>query len=235
MTRKAPSTKNRALLSEADHKRGRTILFHIALLLCAVAVPVCADQVMLRSGDCYYGHVLSLTTNSLVLESEVLGTLKLPRGRVAQIALGVNAPTNVASPLSSATGPSRGALAAQTNSGGDLSAALRQLGTTNLIQQVQAEHLAAAGPEAKDKFNQLVGGLISGKLTVDNIRVEAKSAADQLRALKQDLGPEAGEAVDGYLAILDHFLNESAPSTGTVPNAAAAPPKPKPGPARNEE
>jgi hypothetical protein len=210
-------------------------LFYIALILCAVAAPVRGDQVMLRNGDCYYGRVLSLTTNLLVLQSEVLGTVKLPRGRVTQIALGVNAPTTVVPPVSSVTDPSRAAMAARTNGAADLPAALRQLTTTNLIQQVQTEHLSAAGPEAKDKFNQLVGGLIGGKLTVEEIRVEAKSAADQLRALKQDLGPEVGEAMDGYLAILDHFLRESAPSTGTVPNAAVAPPKPKPGPAPKEE
>jgi hypothetical protein len=210
-------------------------LFHIALVLCAVAAPGRADQVMLRNGDCYYRQVLSLTTNLLVLQSEVLGTVELPRHRVTQIALGVNAPTNLVPALSSATDPSRAALAARTNSAADLSVALRQLGTTNLIEQVQAEHLGTAGPEAKEKFNQLVGGLVSGKLTVDDIRAEAKSAADQLRALKQDLGPEVGEAVDGYLAILDHFLQESAPSTGTAPNAAAVPPKSKPGPVRREE
>ena len=207
-------------------------LFHIALVLCAVAAPVRADQVMLRNGDCYYGRVLSLTTNSLVLESEVLGTVKLPRGRVTQIALGINAPTNLVPPLPSAADPSRAALTAPTNGAADLSAALRQLGTTNLIRQVQAEHLSAAGPEAKEKFNQLVGGLISGKLTVNDIRVEAKSAADQLRSFKQDLGPEVGEAVDGYLAILDYFLQESASPASTVPSAAVAPSKSKPGVAR---
>ena len=51
---------------------------------------------------------------------------------------------------------------------------------------------------------------MNGSLSVSDIRKEAKAAADQLRAAKRDLGPEASEAFDGYLAILDAFLRDSA-------------------------
>jgi hypothetical protein len=104
---------------------------------------------------------------------------------------------------------------AVTNGMNDLSGPLRQLGAnTNFIEQVRAQFLAEAGPEANQKFSAMVGGLLSGKLTVKDIRTEAKSAADQLKELKRDLGEDAGWALDGYLAILENFLRETAPPPG---------------------
>jgi len=111
---------------------------------------------------------------------------------------------------------------APTNAAPNLSPAFHQLGAnTNLIQQVQKQFLSGAGPEANAKFNDLLGGLMSGKLSVDDIRAEAKTAADQLRALKREGGEEAGFATDAYLAILDRFLKETAPSAGPATNAPA--------------
>ncbi len=113
--------------------------------------------------------------------------------------------------------------------------ALRGLsGSTNLIQQVQKQFLSGAGDEANNKFNELLGGLMSGKLSVDDIRAEAKSAADQLRALKREGGEEAGFAADAYLAILDHFIKETAPS-GPNTNTAAPSPGSQTAPAQREE
>ena len=74
---------------------------------------------------------------------------------------------------------------------------------------------------------------MSGKLSVNDIRAEAKTAADQLRALKRDGGEEAGFATDAYLAILDHFLKETAPSASAT-NAPASLPASKP-PSEEEE
>ena len=75
---------------------------------------------------------------------------------------------------------------------------------------------------------------MSGKLSADDIRAEAKSAADQLRGLKREGGEEAGFAADAYLSILDHFLKETAPS-GSTTNAPALSPDSKPKPAQDEE
>jgi hypothetical protein len=117
----------------------------------------------------------------------------------------------------------------------DISAALRQLGAnSNLIQQVQSQVLSGASPEANDKFNEMVGGLMSGKLTVNDIRAQAKSAADQMRAAKKDLGEDAGFAIDGYLAILDKFLKETAPSGEATAKNPKPAPKLKTGPAEEE-
>ena len=46
-----------------------------------------ADQVTMSNGDRYVGRVISLNGDTVVLESDVLGTVRLPRGRVASISL----------------------------------------------------------------------------------------------------------------------------------------------------
>jgi hypothetical protein len=51
-------------------------------------------------------------------------------------------------------------------------------------------------------------------------------ATDQLRALKREGGEEAGFAADAYLSILDHFLNETAPS-GSASNSPGSSTMPK--------
>jgi hypothetical protein len=202
------------------------------LALCAVAVSARADQVVMQNGDRYNGKVLSVTTNSLVLQSDVLGTVTLSRGKVTLITLGSGTATNVSRPSPPAAISSRAPSVTPTNLNSELSAAFRQLGTqSNLIQQVQSQFLGTASPEANDKFNQMMSGLISGQMTVGDLRAEAKSTADQLRSLKKDLGADAGSEVDGYLAILDSFLGETGPSGDAMTNATTALPKPKSKPA----
>ena len=180
-----------------------------------------ADQVEMQNGDRYIGKILSLDTNTLVIQNEVLGTLRLPRGKASVITLDAGNETNT---LRAVAVP-KAAQATLTNPVVDLSASLRQLGAnTNFIQQIQTQILAGAGPEANGKFNELVGGLLTGKLTVDDIRVQAKSAVSQLKDLKRGLGDDPSGELDGYLAILEGFLQETAPpSGGTSTNAAAAP------------
>ena len=210
---------------------------HIAIWAAAGALVIGSifprgDQVQMQNGDRYFGRVLSLNTNTLVLQSDVLGSVRLPRGKVALITLGTATPTNAAG----AMGAPNNRPAAPTNAVLDLSASLRDLGAnTNFIRQVQAQFLGDAGPEANNKFNEMVGGLMSGKLTLNDIRTEAKSAAAQLRDLKRDLGDDAGWALDGYLAILENFLRETAPppsvsatnTAGTLHNSTPEPDREK--------
>jgi hypothetical protein len=191
------------------------------------------DQVELQNGDRYVGQVLSLDTNTVILQSAVLGKVRLPRSKVAVITLGhIPANNSPALPLpTNAFTPPPAAAPAGVVS--NLSPALRGLSkSTNLIQQVQKQFLSGAGPEANNKFNELLGGLMSGKLSVEDIRAEAKTAADQLRALQRESGEDAGFAASTYLAILDHFLKETAPSgpttngPGTSSKSNAAPTQP---------
>ena len=210
--------------SQSGARGAAVALLGAALVLFAGAGPLRADQIEMQNGDRYAGHVLSLNTNIVVLQSEALGTLRLPRANVAAITIGTE---------SSAASP---ALPSLTNSPGRTPAkaaptpspALSKLGaSTNLIQQVQKQFLGDAGPEANAKFNELLGGLMSGKLNVDDIRAQAQSAAEQLRALKRDGGDQAGFATDAYLSILDHFLKETAPSSASSNSPTPSPP-PKP-------
>lgn len=171
-----------------------------------------AEQVQMQNGDVYQGRVLAVTTNAVVLQSEVLGTIRLPRNKVAQVILGSKSGTNnvgvaTVNPLIAASVP-------RTNSSlSELSASLRQLGLqTNLIRQVQAQLLSDAGPEANAKFNQLLNGLMAGSLDLKDLRAEAQSVAERARAARKELGDDAGGLIDGYLAILDSFLKETGPS-----------------------
>ena len=215
--------------------RGAAALVGVALAFLVAASPVRADQVELRNGDRYVGHVLSLNSNSIVLESDMLGTVRLPRTRVAIITLGpvpaTNSPalplgTNAFVPAASATSASGVSNRAPALSGLSLN--------TNLMQQVQKQFLSGAGPEANAKFNDLLSGLLSGKLGIEDIRAEAKSAADQLRALQRESGEDTGFASSAYLKILDHFLKETEPP-GSATNAPASGPPPKPAPDEKEE
>jgi hypothetical protein len=110
--------------------------------------------------------------------------------------------------------------AALANTNLDLSAAFRNLGAnTNFIGQIRQQVLAG-NPEAASNYDEMVSGLMTGNLNMDDLRREAKSSADQLRQLKRDLGPDAGDSVDAYLSVLDNFLKE----TDAKPvNAAPAP------------
>jgi hypothetical protein len=195
------------------------------------------DQVEMQNGDRYLGEVMLLDTNALVLRSDVLGTVRLPRAKVAVVTLGASGAAKTARPALTNHSSSLPSVPL-TNGTVDLSGPLRKLGAdTNFIQQIQAQFLADAGPEANHKFTEMVGGLLSGKLTVNDIRAEAKSAADQLKELKRDLGGDDGGALDGYLSILEHFLRETAPSGGSTTNTSRPLPlpKPKPDPIRAEE
>jgi hypothetical protein len=178
---------------------------------------------------------LSLNTNLVVFRNDVLGTIRLPRAKVAGITLGPRSATNSPALPSLTNGQFRAPPPAPAKATSSVSPAFSQLGTsTNLIQQVQKQFLNGAGPEANDKFNELLGGLMTGKLSVNDIRAQAKTAADQLRALKRDTGEDAGFATGTYLAILDHFLKETAPS-GSASNAPAASPASRPAPAEKDE
>ncbi|MFO1487703.1 MAG: hypothetical protein U1F65_04420 [Verrucomicrobiota bacterium] len=187
-----------------------------AFLLAGFHGHLWADLVEMRNGDRYFGKVLSMSADTLVLQSEMLGKINVPRRNVTNLSLGGVAPaprpgTNFTQ-LSAVTRP------AATNS--EVVDALKSLGgRPELISQVRNQMLATAGPEVNRKFDELVNGLATGQLNLNDIRSQAKSSADQLRAYKRELGPEAGDSLDVYLEILDGFLQRSANETVTAPAA----------------
>jgi hypothetical protein len=192
------------------------------------ANPLRADQVVMENGDKYNGKVLSLTTNTLVLQSENLGSIALPRARITSILLGPGAAATAPPAAASANPPARPSAPSTTNSVADLPSALRGLRSqTNLIQQVQSQILGSAGPEATGKFNELLDGLSTGKIGLGDLRTEVQTAVNQLRSLKKDVGPDAESEVESYLAILEEFLKETAPLNAST-NSSRTAPKPKP-------
>jgi hypothetical protein len=193
------------------------------------------DQVEMLNGDRYVGHVVSLGSDTLVIQSEFLGALKLPRTRIATISLephNLGGDTNTIRSAQSLartnTAPKR-TQAAQSTVTNQFDTVMRQLGAnSNVISQVERQFLAGAGPQAQAKFNDLLGGLLSGRLGVNELRTEAKSTLEQARSARKELGEEGGSSLDSYLAILENFLKETEPTvepTNSTTSAISAKPK----------
>lgn len=178
-----------------------------------------ADQLQMQNGERFSGKVLYVSVSTVVFESETLGKITLPRQKVAILAFGTNATVLAAtSTIPRVSVPTNLPVLAvpgvPVKSNLDLSMALRSPGTdTNFIGQIR-DQILAGSPAATAKYDEMVSGLLSGSLSMDDLRGQAKSSADQLRALKRDLGSDAGDALDGYLEVLDSFLKE----TDTAPS-----------------
>ena len=190
-----------------------------------------ADEIQLKNGDHLSGKVLSVATNIVVLQNDLLGKLSLPRDQVAHLTIGEKsaAATNATQLIAGAQKqPLIHAQASAKAPDSDLAIAIRGLNTnSSSVRQVSDQFFTGADPAAKKKYTELVGGLASGNLSVANIRTEAQSAITQVRQYKKELGEEAGEPLDAYLAILEGFLKEtesSAPETSkTIPTAPVKP------------
>jgi hypothetical protein len=176
--------------------------------LASFAATLCfGDVVEMVNGDLYSGSVLSVTLTNVSVRSEIQGANTLPRAKVARIIF--TGPAAAAS--------TNGALAASASAHGRVPAPLeltRKLqpkgADTNFIARVQNELLEQAGPEAARKYHELARGLLSGSLSLGDLRRQAQQTIQDAEALKQDLGPETSEALDAYLQILRAFVNESA-------------------------
>jgi hypothetical protein len=184
-----------------------------------------ADEVEMQNGDRYFGKVLSVSADSVALDSEVLGKINVPRKNVASPAFGTNAPAPKAAGVAAVSAPTNLPAAASpfavVGTNVDLSAAIRSLGAdTNFAGKIRDQMLAGS-PEATAKYDEMVSGLLSGSMNMDDLRREAQSDADQLRALKRDLGTDAGDSLDGYLDVLDDFLKESDPASDPTSASAA--------------
>lgn len=204
--------------------RVQFLLISFGLIFMFAAAPrLRADEVDMQNGDRYFGKVLSVSAGTVVLESEVLGVINVPRKKVASLAFGTNAVAPKAAadaaPVSVSTNlPAAAPAGAWAGANPDLSAALRDLGAnTNFIGQIRRQ-LLAGNPGAASNYDAMVSSLLNGSLNLDDLRREAQSSADQLREMKRDLGPEAGSSLDAYLEVLDQFLNETASGpTNAVP------------------
>lgn len=200
----------------------RALLARPGLLQLSLIAPSAhADVVEMQNGDRYVGRVIAVSLDTVIFSNEVLGRVDLPRPKVASLSFATNAVALRApnQPVQSASTnhPTVAGSSPLTNASVDLSAALRRLGVnTNSATQVRQQMLAGS-PEAGGKYDQMVNGLMSENLDLSDIRREAQSSAKQLQDLKRELGPEADDLLDGYLQILNGFLNETATDSSLSP------------------
>jgi hypothetical protein len=170
------------------------------------------------NGDHYAGKILSLSSNSVVFESDVLGKVTLPREKVASMSFGASTATNAPAASQVVTATNR-FVRASTN----IAAVLRNGTNSITIEQVRKQMLTGTTPEANQKYNEMLSGLMSGKLSVNDIRDQAKTSISQINKMKQEMGPQADPMLDSYLEILENFVNEAEPAETAKP-ALPAPP-----------
>ena len=204
------------------------------IFACVAAPWLHADLVEMQNGDRYAGKVLSVSADTVVLDSEMLGKITVLRKKVASLAFGTNAvaPKAAANIIVRASATANPAAAVPTaalaNTNVDLSVALHRLGAdTNFVGQIRQQMLAGS-PEAAGKYDEMVNGLMSGQVNLDDLRSQAKSYADQLREMRRDLGPGSSDSIDAYLSVLDNFLRETASQPGHTDPAAPQPGSPAP-------
>lgn len=202
----------------------RKLCLTLSLLACAVCAPLLAasaDVLELTNGDHYSGTIILVTRTNVEFQSEIQGLLKLPRDKVAVMTLqNPSAPkprATVVQPAlpapASVQSNSPGLLAGQENA---MVEQMRRQGVDpKIVSQVQEQILGKSSPEAAQKFNEMLSGFMSGKISVDDIRSQARSAVQDIQSAKKELGGDAGEMLDGYLIILQQFLRETDPPIST--------------------
>jgi hypothetical protein len=186
----------------------------MALFLCLFRAA--ADQVELSNGDRYTGEVLSVTPSEIRLDNEINGLMKLPRNKVRAIYF--NQP---AAPSASSLAPAPRTNAPAVEDG--LVKIKKGQIDPKALEQVQTDILGAAGPEATAMFNDLLKGLMTGRVTSDDLRKQAKDTVAQLKGLQKELGEDDNNPLlASYLGILQKFIDDG---QGAKP-AVAAPQKP---------
>ena len=202
----------------------------LCVFLFAAIVPARADVIELTNGDHYRGTVVGMTTSDVDFLSEIQGRVKLPRDKVAQIILHpvtpTSSPTNPVTSLSLTAPRKVGASSGSTNNiilTGEPKAVLEQMRQQGvdpkLVSQVQEQVIGKSSPEAAQKFNELLGGLTSGSLSFSDIRAQAQNSIKEIKEAKKELGKDADGMLDGYLDILQKFVQETdSPTTAPAPS-----------------
>ncbi|MCI0540630.1 MAG: hypothetical protein L0Z50_35975 [Verrucomicrobiales bacterium] len=207
--------------------RNANLCWILPLVLVSFTVAIEADQLELVNGDRYIGKVIAVTETNVTLRSEINGLMQLPRSKVTVITFG----DKMAAPTT-APPPAPVALTAKP-APKDLAAQIKAQGIDpKSIKQVREQILGAATPEVTGKFNEMVSGLIVGRLSVDDIRAQARSSVKELQAAKTELGEEFGTVLDGYLNILESFLNETEAEAAATPKRR---PQSKTSPAQEQQ
>ena len=182
------------------------------LAFCLANSGAFADIIEMQNGDRYGGTVIAVSSTNLLFQSETQGRITLPRDKVATVTFGkIVSPALAAAPKTALT----------TNHTPDLLLQLRQANPKTDSSQVK-DLLSSAGPEATQKFNETLQGLMAGKISMTDIRKQARESVEQLEEAKGEFGGEMGDLLDGYLGILRNFLKETEPA-----HPAPSPARPK--------
>lgn len=192
------------------HPQIRRFLAVLIVSLSFAAAPLWADSIELVNGDILNGKLSSVTADHVVLASDLLGEVKLPRAKVAAIHFGDRKPQPKAAP---AAAPAVARPAEPTVE--DVLRQLKEGGAGgDITKMLEKEFPLLQNPEVKAYFDKTVGGLMSGKLSVNDIRQQALDVRKQVDDLEKDLGPEGMAALKPYLSVLDKFIRDTAPKGG---------------------
>jgi len=172
------------------------------LILLSLFAATRADTLNLANGDRYLGAIQLVNESEIHLKSETLGLIKIPRAKVASIFFGTNQPARLISTVNPEATPKT---------------ATPQF-DEEALEKVQQDFLATATPEANAMFTDLVKGLSSGKLSIEDIRKQARDALKELRELQAEVGDGSDDDGDnpllaGYIGILEKFINSGPAST----------------------
>lgn len=228
----------------------RTVLCGLVLSLLGGLSALRADSIQLVNGDVIQGDVKSLDDKHVVLSSEILGELRIDRSKLQAIQFGEGRPafaplqaqaqpTTGEAPAASSAVPAPGKPASTPEelfeqltgrsvpradeTGQSVQDVIRQLQSGglsgNVMKEVQGAFPLLAVPEVQQHFQSTLKGLMTGQVGIEDIRKQAIEARDSLLELKEDLGP-SGAALNGYLTILEGFINETQPVEKRPPSAS---------------
>ncbi len=206
----------------------------LALVVCLGIAPLRADTLELANGDRYSGALVSVTPAKVLFQSDVQGLVSLPRAKVARVTFQapVAADTETNAPVNAATAQAAGVFGPPTPSTLALATNGVAARTNNVVQQirkqgidagllghVQDQILAKGTPESRQKFDELLGGLMSGKLSISDIRAQAQNSVKDIQEAKKALGGQGDDLLDGYLSILQKFVQETETETNAKTNS----------------
>jgi len=189
-------------------KTTRLILL-LTFVIGHIAASSRAETIYLINGDQIQAKVVSLDSQSLSLHSDILGTLSIPRSKIARIDFVQfqNTAANRSMPQGGQAPATR--QAAQPSLPSTIPGILNAGDQDQLIQQVQQQLLTTAGPEANEMYQQLVQGVMAGSVNVPQLKSMAQDTVNQIEELQAELGEDVGFALDGYLGILKGFIQKA--------------------------
>ncbi|MEQ8790046.1 MAG: hypothetical protein RIC55_27365 [Pirellulaceae bacterium] len=209
-----------------------------ALLLAVSFTAARADTLRLVNGDTISGKVVSVDDKNVTLQSDTLGRITLPRDKVAAMVFGDAPAASPDKQVDSAApgdvkidkndkpediirklipkGFNREAIEAMAAGAkravnpDDVIRQLREAGGVDpaIRRELSLKIPGFTAPAVQGYFDKQVNGLMSGDISLGDIRNDAVDVRDQLEKLKKDLGP-SGEALNGYLDILNGFIQET--------------------------